>query len=147
MEYKFLKDSDIIKFVEENLHLSYSGEKEVYEFFHELETIKKIGFKEYIKDKNYNFTGNKKQDTVKFIDKLRRDRTPIKIKSMNKVKGLSNQIKGKNIKVIYPENLEGDSLTLNITLKTTKGVEDMIKHLIGKEEELKKLIKTIQQGG
>ena len=36
MEYKFIEDKEIIEFAEKYLHLSYSTEKEVGEFFKEL---------------------------------------------------------------------------------------------------------------
>jgi hypothetical protein len=142
-----IKDRVLLNFIEENLHLSFSTEKEVGEFFEELERIKGITFEEFIEDKEFNFKGNRKQDTAKFLKIIREYRYPIMNKSMNRVKGLVNQIKNKGIKVEYPENLEGDKFTLTIDIKSENDVQKMIQHLQKKQEEMKKLIVTIKTGG
>ena len=147
LEYKFIKDEEIIEFVEKNLHLSYSTEKEVGEFFRELKTIKKIEFKEFIKGKEFEFKNNKKQDTSKFLKIIRDYKYPIMNKSMNKVKGLVSSIKSKTIKVSYPENLEGDSFELNIKIKSVDDVEKMMQHLEKRKDEMKNLITAIKKGG
>jgi hypothetical protein len=142
-----IKDRVLLNFIEENLHLSFSTEKEVGEFFEELERLKGITFEEFIEDKEFNFKGNRKQDTAKFLKIIREYRYPIMNKSMNRVKGLVNQIKNKGIKVEYPENLEGDKFTLTIDIKSENDVQKMIQHLQKKQEEMKKLIVTIKTGG
>jgi hypothetical protein len=142
-----IKDRVLLNFIEENLHLSFSTGKEVGEFFEELERLKGITFEEFIEDKEFNFKGNRKQDTAKFLKIIREYRYPIMNKSMNRVKGLVNQIKNKGIKVEYPENLEGDKFTLTIDIKSEDDVQKMIQHLQKKQEEMKKLIVTIKTGG
>jgi hypothetical protein len=142
-----IKDRVLLNFIEENLHLSFSTEKEVGEFFEELERLKGITFEEFIEDKEFNFKGNRKQDTAKFLKIIREYRYPIMNKSMNRVKGLVNQIKNRGIKVEYPENLEGDKFTLTIDIKSEDDVQKMIQHLQKKQEEMKKLIVTIKTGG
>jgi hypothetical protein len=142
-----IKDRVLLSFIEENLHLSFSTEKEVGDFFKELENLKGVTFEEFIKDKELKFTGNRKQDTAKFIKLIRESRYPVMTKAMNRVKGLTNQVKSKNIKVEYPENLEGDKFTLTIDIKSEDDVEKMILHLEKRKEEMKKLILTIKIGG
>jgi len=142
-----IKDKVLLSFIEENLHLSFSTQKEVGEFFKELELLKGITFEEFIKDKELKFTGNKKQDTTKFLKLIREYRYPVMSKAMNRVKGLINQVKAKNIKVEYPENLEGDKFTLTIDIKSEDDVEKMIQHLEKRKEDMKKLITIIKHGG
>jgi hypothetical protein len=142
-----IKDKELLSFIEENLHLSFSTQKEVGEFFKELELLKGITFEEFIKDKELKFTGNKKQDTAKFLKLIRESRYPVMSKAMNRVKGLINQVKAKNIKVEYPENLEGDKFTLTIDIKSEDDVEKMIQHLEKRKEDMKKLITIIKHGG
>ena len=142
-----IKDKVLLSFIEENLHLSFSTQKEVGEFFKELELLKGITFEEFIKDKELKFTGNKKQDTTKFLKLIRESRYPVMSKAMNRVKGLINQVKAKNIKVEYPENLEGDKFTLTIDIKSEDDVEKMIQHLEKRKEDMKKLITIIKHGG
>lgn len=146
MEYKFLKDKNIIEFADKKLHLSYSVEKEVEEFFSELKNIKNISFLEFIEDNNIILNNNKKHDTARFLKVIRRYKKPIMTKAMNKTKGLINSIKVKNIKVSSPENLEGDNFSLNIVIKSEDEVERLIEHLNKKKEDMKKLITTIQKG-
>lgn len=147
MKYKFIEDNEIIEFAEKYLHLSFSTEKEVGEFFYELEKLKGISFSEFVKEKEMNFNGNKKQDTARFLKIIREYRYPVMTKSMNKVKSLVNAIKSKEIKVDYPENLEGDKFTLTIDIKSEKDIEKMIQHLEKRKDEMKKLITTIKKGG
>lgn len=147
MEYKFIEDKDIIEFAERYLHLSYSTEKEVGEFFRELKNIKDINFLEFIDRMKIELNNNRKHDTVKFLKIIREYRNPIMSKAMNKVKGLSNSIKNKELNVEIPKNLEGDTLTLTWKIKTEEDVEKMIKHLEKKKEDIKKLITVIKCGG
>ncbi len=151
MEYKFLKDKDIIKFTDKFLHLSYSSEKEVAEFFKELRDIKNISFFEFIENNleknNIVFNNNNKHNTTKFLKIIREYKNPIMTKVMNKIKGLSNSIKSKIIKVDYPENLEGDTLTLTISIKDEEEVERFIEDIQKNKENIKKLITTIKKGG
>ena len=147
MKYKFIEDNEIIEFAEKYLHLSYSTEKEVGEFFKELKNIKKIDFLQFISEMEIELKNNRKHDTMKFLKILREYRNPIMNRAMNKVKGLSNSIKSKEIKVEYPENLEGDTLTLTWTIKSAEDVEKMIQHLEKKKEDIKSLITVIKKGG
>ena len=147
MEYKFIEDKDIIEFAERYLHLSYSTEKEVGEFFRELKNIKDINFLDFIDRMKIELYNNRKHDTVKFLKIIREYRNPIMSKAMNKVKGLSNSIKNKELNVEIPKNLEGDTLTLTWKIKTEEDVEKMIKHLEKKKEDIKKLITVIKCGG
>ncbi|MEI6856855.1 hypothetical protein [Psychrilyobacter sp.] len=147
MEYKFIEDKDIIEFAEKHLHLSYSTEKEVGEFFKELKNIKGINFLEFIGEMEIELKNNRKHDTMKFLKIIREYRTPIMSKVMNKVKGLSNSIKNKGLKVEVPKNLEGDTLTLIWTIKSEEDVDKMISHLEKKKEDIKSLITTIKCGG
>jgi len=142
-----VKDKKMLEFIEKYLHLSFSTQKEVGEFFKELELLKGIKFEEFIKGKELNFKGNKKQDTAKFLKLIREYRYPVMTKAMNRVKGLTNQIKSKQVKVDYPENLEGDSFTLTIDIKNEDDVEKIIQHLEQRKDEMKKLITTIKNGG
>ena len=147
MEYKFIEDSEIIEFAKKYLHLSYSTEKEVGEFFKELKNIKGIGFLEFIEMFNIELKNNRKHDTIKFLKILREYRNPIMIKAMNKVKGLSNSIKSKGIKIEYPDNLEGDKFTLTVDIRSEEDIDKMILHLEKRKEEMKKLITAIKCGG
>ena len=147
MKYKFIEDSDIMEFAEKYLHLSYSTEKEVGEFFKELKNIKGIEFLEFIEKTGIELNNNRKHDTVKFLKILREYRNPIMSKAMNKVKGLSNAIKSKGIKVEYPDNLEGDTLTLTWIIRSEEDVDKMMSHLEKRKEEMKKLITAIKCGG
>jgi hypothetical protein len=141
-----IKDRALLNFIEKFLHLSFSAEKEVMDFFEELYKIKGITFEKFIEGKDFQFKGNKKQDTAKFLKIIRDYRYPVMNKTMNKVKNLSNQVKTKGIKVEYPENLEGDTLLLNLEIKNEKDVEKLIKHLEKKKNELELLIRTIKSG-
>lgn len=96
MEYKFIEDRDIIEFAEKHLHLSYSAEKEVGEFFKELKNIKGINFLEFIEKMEIELNNNRKHDTMKFLKIIREYRNPVMSKAMNKVKGLSNSVKKKH---------------------------------------------------
>ncbi len=147
MEYKFIKDRDIIEFAEKHLHLSYSAEKEVGEFFKELKNIKGINFLEFIEKLEIELNNNRKHDTMKFLKIIREYRNPVMSKAMNKVKGLSNSVKKKGLTVDVPKNLEGDTLTLTWAIKSAEDVEKMIVHLEKKKEDIKNLITTIKCGG
>jgi len=147
VEYKFIEDKDIIEFTEKYLHLSYSTEKEVGEFFKELKNVKGINFLEFIDRMSIELKNNRKHDTVKFLKIIREYRNPIMSMAMNKVKSLSNSIKSKELTVEIPKNLEGDTLTLTWQIKSEEDVEKMIKHLEKKKEDIKKLITTIKCGG
>ena len=147
MEYKFIEDKEIIEFAEKYLHLSYSTEKEVGEFFKELKNIKGISFLEFINTMKIELNNNRKHDTMKFLKIIREYKNPVMSKAMNKVKGLSNSIKSKGLTVEVPKNLEGDTLTLTWTIKSIEDVEKTIKHLEKKKEEIKNLITTIKCGG
>ncbi len=147
MKYKFIEDSDIIEFVEKHLHLSYSTEKEVGEFFKELKNIKGINFLEFISEMGIELKNNRKHDTVKFLKIIREYRNPIMNKAMNKVKGLSNSIKSKGLTVEVPKNLEGDTLTLTWTIRSEEDVDKVMSHLEKKKEDMKSLITAIKCGG
>lgn len=147
MEYKFIEDKDIIEFAEKHLHLSYSVEKEVGEFFKELKNIKGINFLEFIEKMEIELNNNRKHDTMKFLKIIREYRNPVMTKAMNKVKGLSNSIKNKGLVVDVPKNLEGDTLTLTWTIKSAEDVEKIMGHLEKKKEDIKSLITTIKCGG
>jgi uncharacterized protein YecA (UPF0149 family) len=142
-----IKDKVLLNFIEEYLHLSFSTKKEVGEFFSELERLKGITFEEFVQDKDFGFKNNRKQDTAKFLKVIRESRYPVMTKAMNRVKGLSNSIKNKKIKVEYPENLEGNKFTLTIDIKSENDVEELIQHLEKRKEDMKKLIETIKNGG
>ena len=147
MKYKFIEDSDIIEFVEKHLHLSYSTEKEVGEFFKELKNIKGINFSEFIEKMEIELNNNRKHDTMKFLKIIREYRNPVMSKAMNKVKGLTNSIKNKGLTVEVPKNLEGDTLTLTWTIRSAEDVEKIMGHLEKKKEDIKSLITTIKCGG
>ncbi|MGB6128562.1 MAG: hypothetical protein WBG30_07420 [Psychrilyobacter sp.] len=147
MEYKFIEDKDIIEFAEKHLHLSYSTEKEVGDFFRELKNIKNINFLEFIEKMEIELNNNRKHDTMKFLKIIREYRNPIMSKAMNKVKNLTNSIKIKGITVDVPKNLEGDTLTLTWTIKSAEDIEKIVDHLNKKKEDIKDLITTIKCGG
>ncbi|OQY41854.1 MAG: hypothetical protein B6227_03915 [Fusobacteriia bacterium 4572_74] len=147
MEYKFIEDKDIIEFAEKHLHLSYSTEKEVGEFFKELKNIKNINFLEFVKEMGIELNNNRKHDTMKFLKILREYRNPVMSKAMNKVKGLTNSIKNKGLTVEVPKNLEGDTLTLTWTIRSAEDVEKIMSHLGKKKEDIKSLITAIKCGG
>ena len=65
VEYKFIEDREIIEFAEKYLHLSYSTEKEVGEFFKELKNIKNIDFLEFIKEMEIELNNNRKHVKVR----------------------------------------------------------------------------------
>jgi methionine-rich copper-binding protein CopC len=147
MEYKFIDDKVIIEFAEKHLHLSYSTEKEVGEFFKELKNIKGINFSEFIEKMEIELNNNRKHDTMKFLKIIREYRNPVMSKAMNKVKGLTNSIKNKGLTVEVPKNLEGDTLTLTWTIRSAEDVEKIMGHLEKKKEDIKSLITTIKCGG
>lgn len=147
MEYKFIEDNDIIEFAEKHLHLSFSTEKEVGDFFRELKNIKNINFLEFIEKMEIELNNNRKHDTMKFLKIIREYRNPIMSKAMNKVKNLTNSIKSKGLAVDVPKNLEGDTLTLTWTIKSAEDIEKIVDHLNKKKEDIKNLITTIKCGG
>jgi len=147
MEYKFIEDKDIIEFAEKHLHLSYSTEKEVGDFFKELKNIKGINFLKFIEKMEIELNNNRKHDTMKFLKIIREYRNPVMSKAMNKVKSLTNSIKSKGLTVEVPKNLEGDTLTLTWTIKSAEDIEKIVDHLNKKKEDIKNLITTIKCGG
>lgn len=147
MEYKFIEDRDIIEFAEKHLHLSYSTEKEVGDFFKELKNIKGIKFLEFIEKMEIELNNNRKHDTMKFLKIIREYRNPVMTKAMNKAKALTNSIKSRGLIVDVPKNLEGDTLTLTWKIKSEEDVEKIMCHLEKKKDEIKKLMTVIKCGG
>lgn len=144
--YNFKNKEFLIDYLNENLHLSYSYLKEILDFFYELTTIKQIDLIEFLNKFSLK-SKNKKENTKYFIEYIREYRNPIMYNSLKNLKNNLKPIEKKQIKTIYPQNLEGDYLKLELTFTNEKDIEKTIKILSENIDNLKSALNIIKKGG
>ncbi|BDU49748.1 hypothetical protein [Haliovirga abyssi] len=143
--YNFDSEEYIKKNILENIYLTYSELKEVIEILYELEYIKEMDLKEVFESIKFDTVKSKKEKGSYFLKELLYYKYPLYQKTMKKLKFHLNKIKDSKIKLTYPQNLEGDNLKIEITIKNEKDVDNILDKLLKNRDNLKDIISLIKK--
>lgn len=144
---KINNKEQVVNNLNEKLHLSFSSLKEVLNYFEELEKIKNINILDYLENIDIEYGKSKKDNAKRFIEYIREQRRPVMYKSFKELKSSLNGFKGNNIKITYPENLEGNCLFISAEIRNETDVDNLLKNLERNRDKLKRAINIVKKGG
>ncbi len=145
-EFKFENREKTVEILAENLYLTVSEIRIVLGILEDIannsnEDVSKIA-EEFIPQEEKN---SKKRGEL-FLKKLEKYRYPKITESFEKLERVVSKIKGSGIKVSYPENLEGNELKIELTIKGKSGAERVLKKLFDVQEEIKAAAEIVRKG-
>ncbi len=144
--FEFARKEEIIDLISENLYLTVSELRIVFEIIEEIN----FGTEIDVYEKIYNFIEkeeiNIKERSKKFIKKLKEFRYPKICKSKAVIDSYLKELKISDVNFIVPENLEGGSLVIEINAINKKKTTQIIEKLYKDKEKISELSEFIKRG-
>lgn len=145
--YNFENKKETVEYISENFYLTQSELREIFQILDDMSSAQKENIYEIIKSFEFESELNLKKRGEKFLEYIRRERHPLIYEAKKKADERAAKIKGKNIKVSYPENFEGAEIKIELTFNKVKDVKQILEKLTGSKKEIEELIEILKNGG
>ena len=146
-KFQFNQKEEIIEYICRNFYLTNSEIREIFQKIEEMSILEDKNIYKILTEFEIDKNENLKKNGEKFLEYVRELRHPIIYAAKKKADTICSKIKGKNIKISYPENFEGSGIKIEININGRKEVERILEKLIRDREAIEELVDIVKNGG
>ncbi len=145
--YNFDEKIEIVEYICKNFYLTQSEIREIFQILDDMSSVNKENLYKIINGFEIDINLNLKKRGEGFLEYIRRARHPVIYEAKRKADERAVKIKGKNIKISYPENFEGSGIKIELTFDRVKDVKQILEKLNGSKQEIEELVEIVKNGG